>query len=175
MEANPHFPNRKDPESETIDEETAKSMSGRKSKDGFADEATREDLQRHLSTGNSRPWELLFAAAVIIVMAGVMIVVFVIPNGLKDQGGEGGHHGSILPGALKDRMKIVQIGKGPFDLSSVSRDGYYTVVVFSADWCQPCHAIWKEIPDHLDQYSNVVAVRLDFGDYKAGANPHATL
>src|SRR5262245_2194760 len=40
-------------------------------------------------------------------------------------------------------------------LGCLGKPGYYTVVLFSARWCEPCGPIWKEILTSVSAYANV--------------------
>ena len=54
--------------------------------------------------------------------------------------------------------------RGYVSLASLSFPGFYTVILLSATWCEPCHVAWSEARSWLRAYPNVVLVDVDVTD-----------
>jgi thiol-disulfide isomerase/thioredoxin len=52
---------------------------------------------------------------------------------------------------------------GYLSVSSYAVPGYYTVLIFSAAWCEPCKLIQPRAIEWLEKYPNLVIVDLDIG------------
>lgn len=102
---------------------------------------------------------------------------------LEQQAGGGPGPGQIVPQfgppafEISGRMQELNlpVQTGYVDLTSLRKPGYYTLVMFSADWCQPCKSVWRTVPDYLRAMPNVVAVKVDLSDFDFNSNNHPAL
>lgn len=75
---------------------------------------------------------------------------------------------------IENRVREITLPDRTFlDLSILRKPGFRTLIIFSAEWCGPCHAVWSKIPDYLGQMGDVVAVKVDLTqiDFESKSNP----